>query len=297
MGDLPPLQAVKVFDAVARHGNFTKAAGELNMTQSAVSYQIKLLERFVGAPLFVRQARGVTLAERGELLAPMVRRALGDLAQSFRSVAEKSGSVLVISTIQTIAGNWLAPRIGAFQMLHPEFAVRLDISTRLVDFESEDVDVAIRSGKGEWRGLVSHFLFDQSFTAVCSPIYIEREGRPKTPAELLSRILIAPSDDWWPLWFAKAGVASAIKIERPGIDVENQQMAASVAAAGHGVALVTPGFVGEDLKAGRLVQLFDVLATSGSNYFLVYPEPRRGQPKIATFRDWILEQAGVRPRA
>ena len=113
MTAMPPLAAIRVFETVARHGSFSRAAVELNKTQSAVSYQIKLLESFVGAPLFVRQARGVTLSEKGETIAPTVHRALGDLAQSFRLVREESNSVLVISTMQTIAGIWLAPRLGS----------------------------------------------------------------------------------------------------------------------------------------------------------------------------------------
>ena len=121
MATLPPLAAIRIFESVARHGNFSRAAAELNMTQSAVSYQIKLLEDFVGAPLFVRQARGVILSPKGETIAPTVRRALGDLTQCFRLIRDESNSVLAISTMQTIAGNWLAPRLGGFQLLHPEY--------------------------------------------------------------------------------------------------------------------------------------------------------------------------------
>ncbi|MGB9141969.1 MAG: LysR family transcriptional regulator, partial [Aestuariivirga sp.] len=137
MTTLPPLAAIRVFETVARHGNFSRAAAELNMTQSAVSYQIKLLEDFVGAPLFVRQARGVVLSPKGETIAPTVRRALGDLTQCFRLIRDDSNSVLAISTMQTIAGNWLAPRLGGFQLLHPEYTVRLDISPHMVDLDSE----------------------------------------------------------------------------------------------------------------------------------------------------------------
>ncbi len=146
MRDLPPLASIRVFDAAARHQNLSRAAEELNMTQSAVSYQIKQIEAFVGAPLFVREARGVRLNARGEQLAPMVQAALASLSRAFRAVSDKAHSVLTISTMQTIAGNWLAPRIGSFQMLHPEFAVRLDISSGLADFAVDGIDV-VRSGR------------------------------------------------------------------------------------------------------------------------------------------------------
>jgi LysR family transcriptional regulator, glycine cleavage system transcriptional activator len=293
MPDLPPLQAVRAFEAVARHGNFTRAAVELNMTQSAVSYQIKLLESFIGAPLFVREARGVRLNERGLSLAPLVARSLADLGQGFRAASEHAGTVLTISTMQTLAGNWLAPRIGGFQMLHPEYAVRLDISNRVVDFASDDIDVAIRSGRGQWPGVESHLLIEQCFTAVASPLYLAREGQPASAAEMMARhVLIAPSDDWWPIWFRAAGVAGPIRIARPGVDVDTQQMAASVATTGHGIAVATPGFIADDLKAGRLVPLFDVTATSGLNYYLAYAADRRNQRKIRLFRDWVLNEAG-----
>ena len=293
MTDFPPLHAVRVFDAVARHGSFTSAAAELNMTQSAVSYQIKLLEGFVGATLFKRQARGVILNEKGEAVAPMVRRALGDLAQCFRLAREESNSILVISTMQTIAGSWLAPRLGGFQLLHPEYAVRLDISPRNVDLDNEGVDVVIRSGKGQWPGLISHVLLVQTFTAVCSPLYLAREGRPQTPTELLNHILIDPNDIWWPIWFEAAGLPRDAAFTRASIDVDTQQMAATLAIAGSGIALVTPAFISAELESGKLVRLFDIQPTSGSDYCLAYSESRRNTPKIRAFRDWILKEAGV----
>jgi LysR family glycine cleavage system transcriptional activator len=292
MAEIPPLQAVKVFDAVARHLNFTKAATELNMTQSAVSYQVKLLESFIGAPLFMREARGVALSEKGRTVAPMVRRALNDLTQAFQSAKSETTNLLVISTMQTFASTWLAPRIGGFQMHNPDIAVRLDVSSHLVDFQNEGVDAAIRSGKGSWPGLASHFLGGGSFTAVCNPLYYEKIGRPKTPADLKDCIFIGPRDEWWPIWFAAAGVKPPAALSRPGVDVETQQMAAVLAAAGHGLALVHLGFVTQEFKEGKLIQPFDVMATTGFNYYLVYPEAARVPRKTSLFRDWILAEAG-----
>ncbi len=292
MSDLPPLAAIRVFDAVARLQNLSRAAEELNMTQSAVSYQVKQLEAFAGAPLFNRLARGVELNARGKLVAPAVARSLAELRAAFRQVRDESGNLLVISTMQTIAASWLAPRIGKLQLEHPELAVRLDINSRMVDFALEPVDVALRSGKGDWPGLMSHFLLGQDFTPVASPTYLEREGRPGTPGDMLRHVLIAPSDDWWPVWFRTAGVSDVTRIPRPGIDVETQQMAARVALAGHGISLVTPGFVQDELDTGRLVRLFDVNANTGSSYYLVYPEETAQRRKIRIFRDWVLKEAG-----
>jgi LysR family glycine cleavage system transcriptional activator len=292
MAETPPLQAVKVFDAVARHLNFTKAANELNMTQSAVSYQVKLLEDFVGTALFRREARGVALSEHGSAVAPLVRRALGDLSQAFRSTRAETANLLVISTLHTFATNWLAPRLGSFQMENPDIAVRLDVSQHLVSFHDDGVDIAIRSGKGGWPGLKSHCIGGGNFTVVCHPAYYERIGRPKTPADLTDGTFIGPTDDWWSVWFAAAGIDPPAAFKRPGIDVETQQMAAVLASAGHGLALVHLGFVAEDLKAGRLIQPFDIMANSGTNFYLVYPEGNRLPNKTRLFRDWILKEAG-----
>ena len=292
MSDLPPLAAIRVFETVARLLNLSRAAEDLNMTQSAVSYQVKQLEAFAGGPLFNRLARGVELNARGLAVAPAIARSLAELRAAFRQLREESGNLLVISTMQTIASSWLAPRIGKLQLEHPELAVRLDISSRMVDFAVEPVDVAIRSGKGDWPGLVSHFLLAQNFTPVASPAYLTREGRPASPSDMLSHVLIAPSDDWWPVWFEAAGVAGVNRIPRPGIDVETQQMAARVALAGHGISLVTPGFVQDELATGQLQRLFDVEATTGNNYFVVYPQDVANRRKIRLFRDWVLKEAG-----
>ena len=146
MTAMPPLAAIRVFETVARHGNFSRAAAELNMTQSAVSYQVKLLEQHVGGPLFLRRARGVDLTQRGRQIDPVVRQALADLTRSFRQARDAAGHVLAISTMQTIAGNWLAPRIGRFQLAHPELAVRIEISPRFTDFAGEELGTTMRLG-------------------------------------------------------------------------------------------------------------------------------------------------------
>ena len=280
-----------MFDAVARHGNFTRAAAELNMTQSAVSYQIRLLEDFTGAPLFTRQARGVSLSPRGRQLAPVVAQSLADLQRAFRVGRANSENILAISTFQTIANSWLAPRIGGFQISHPEIAVRIDVSVEIVDLDGGEFDAAIRSGNGQWPGVTAHFLFDQSFTAVASPLYLTRAGRPAAPTDLMNHTLIGPSDPWWPTWFEAAGVPGVSLAKRQGIDVETQHTAALVATSGHGVALVSRSLHLEALRDGRLVQLFDVTANAGSDYYLAYAPRNAKARKIKLFRDWVLAEA------
>lgn len=291
MANLPPLASLRVFDAVARHLSFTRAAAELGMTQSAVSYQIKTLEGFVGEPLFRRQARGIELTARGASLAPIVRTAFASLATAFTSARDAAAGLLVISTFMTFATNWLALRIGAFQLAHTDLAVRLDVSNDIVDLAAGQADVGIRSGLGKWDGLRSHFLFPSRFAAYCSPAFLERYGPFKAPADLLEVPLISPDDPWWPMWFEVGKAGSVSVAERRGIFTDRQPVIGSAAIAGHGVGLLTPAYFVDDVKAGRLVQLFDTVPDDGRGFHLVYPEIHASRKKIRDFRDWLLAEA------
>ena len=162
---LPPLAAIRAFEAAARHASFTKAAEELGMTQAAVSYQIKVLEERVGVPLFLRRPRQVVLTEAGQRLAPAVSEAFALLSEAYAAVRTGAQGTLVISTIQTFGSNWLARHLGSFQIAHPSIAVRLDTSSHMVDFAREEIDVGIRSGGGKWPGLAAHMLFPRRLHA------------------------------------------------------------------------------------------------------------------------------------
>jgi LysR family glycine cleavage system transcriptional activator len=292
MPALPPLSAVRAFEAAARHGSFTKAAAELGMTQAAVSYQIKLLEDRVGAPLFLRLPKRVVLSEAGKRLAPPVTEAFQRLQAAFAAMRETSGSVLSITAITSFAANWLVPRLGAFQLAHPTIAVRLETAHRLVDFSREEFDVGIRHGHGQWPGLKAHMLMPTEFTPLCSPAFLARVGKLESPSDLLRLPLLSWSDDWWRDWFALAGIPNPEPLTLPGIDLESQQMLGSAAIAGQGVAILTPAFFASELADGRLVQPFDIVARTESGSWLVYPQERQNVPKIRAFRDWILKEAG-----
>ena len=293
MTALPPLSAIRCFEAAARHQSFTRAAEELAMTQAAVSYQIKLLEERVGAPLFLRGARGVTLSEAGRHLAPAVSDAFAQLRVAFQSLDE-TNAVLTITSLATFANNWLVPHLGAFQVTHPGIAVKLEATNQLIDFSRSDVDVGIRSGDGKWPGLAAHSLFPAAFTPMLSPKLLEKVGPLKSPADLLNLPnidLIDPTDSWWLEWFEAAGVPAPDLSRRAGIRVQNQQLAGRAALAGQGVAVLTPTFFAEELSSGRLVQPFDLVRKSReSHYWLVYAEARRRVPKIRAFRDWLLQE-------
>ncbi|HEY0130941.1 MAG TPA: transcriptional regulator GcvA [Allosphingosinicella sp.] len=289
MRHLPPLPSVRVFEAAARHENFTLAAGELGMTQAAVSYQIRLLEERLGVPLFVRSKRRVTLSEAGRRLAPVVSDAFDRLSEGFSGLVDEDESVLAISTAQTFASNWLAPRLGGFQIARPELAVRLLTSNAMTDFARDEVDVAVRMGKGPWPGLRQHFLFCLYATPLCTPDFRDRH-RLERPEDLLRVPRLNAHDWWWKQWLEEAGVALEDEAPRQGIRLDSQALEGNAALAGHGVGLLTPLYWRGELDAGRLVQPFDLVVVSGPALWLVYPEQKRGRAKIRAFRDWLLAE-------
>ena len=290
LAPLPPLQAIRVFEAVARHLSFTKAAQELGMTQAAASYQIKLLEERIGAPLFLRRPRQIELTEPGQRLAPAVSEAFAILGQAYAAARGGADGLLCVTTVLTFASNWLAQHLGAFQIAHPALAVRLDTSSRLTDFAREDVDLAIRSGGGKWPGLEAHKLLDADFTPMLSPKLAASIGGVNEPADLLRLPILDPGDIWWTQWFEAAGVSGHVLAKRPGSSMGAQAYEANAAMAGHGVAILTRALFKNEIADGRLVQPFDLVGDDGHAYWLVYPTARRNVPKIRAFRDWILAE-------
>jgi len=287
---LPPLSAIRVFESASRHASFTRAAEELGMTQAAVSYQIKLLEERVGAPLFLRLPRQVQLTELGKRLAPSINEAFDTMRAAFAAAREDTQGVLTISVVVTFAANWLVQRLGSFQMQHPSLAVRLDTSNDIVDFSTSNIDMAIRSGRGEWPGLISHELIKAEFTPMLSPALAESVGGIKEPADLLRLRAVDPTDPWWKIWYEAAG------IENPAIQGNAfsrygaQHLEGRAAAAGQGVGILTPAFHTAELASGQLIQPFDLLCDDGQSYWLVYPKSRRNLPKVRAFREWVLSE-------
>lgn len=284
--------AIRVFEATARLKSFTRAADELGVTQAAVSWQIKTLEQQLGQALFRRLPREVMLTPSGERLARAASEAVNALRAAIEDLTQAEQGVLVISTLQSLASNWLATRLGAFQLAHPNIAVRLETNGRLVDLHRENVDVAIRSGRGGWPGLEQHYLFPAFLTPLCTPDTRDRLEL-KRPSDLLKAPRIGIEEEW-AVWFAAAGVQAAEPREGPRLAADLQTVEVASALAGHGVALGAPALFAQELAAGRLVQPFDI-ADDGFGYWLVYPEDRRRSPKIAAFRDWLLAQVAADP--
>ena len=293
MRKLPPLSAIRVFEAAARHEHFTAASDELGMTQAAVSYQIRALEDRVGAKLFERGKGRVKLTDAGRRLLTPLTEAFDRMDAAFAALRAEDESLLSISTTQTFANAWLVWTIGSFQMQHPEMAVRLDTSEKLVDFASAEIDLAIRAGRGDWPGLVAEHLIPIEYTPMCSPAFLAaqeaRLGRAIEPADLLAMQLIGKDDDpWWAGWFKKVGIPEPHRQPRPGIRLDSQASEGHAAMAGQGMALLTPFFWRNDLAEGRLVRPFEIVSTFDFSYWLVFPEHRRNNPKIKRFCEWLL---------
>ena len=297
MRRLPPLSAVRVFEAAARRENFTQAAAELGMTQAAVSYQIRLLEERLGLSLFSRAKGRVSLTEAGRRIAPLLASAFDTMEDAFSSLVADDSAVLSVSTAQTFATAWLAPRLGSFQVTQPDLAVRLSTDNRLVDFSTGEFDAAIRIGRGGWPGLKCHFLFRSHVTPICSAEFRDRH-KLERPEQLFDVPRLSPGDVWWRDWMALAGVDAPDGSARPGILLDNQVMEANAAFAHAGIAMMTPMFWRAELESGRLVQPFPQLLFPGQSHWFVYPEPKRGQRKIVAFREWLLgEIAAEKPIA
>ncbi len=303
MRRLPPLAALRAFEAAARLENFTAAAAELGMTQAAVSYQVKSLEDRLGAPLFVRERGRARLTPLGARLVPTLTSAFDGIEAAFASFSEEDETLLTVTTTHTFANTWLAWRLGGFQMAHPDLAVRMTTSNDIVDLKSGEADVAVRVGRGGWPGMTLHKLFQSSFTLMASPECVgeaERKlGRALEPVDVPGLHLLNPADQWWQQWFADNGIpGDAPVLSRPGVRLDNQSNEGHAAMAGQGFALLTPLLWRGDLKDGRLVAPFpDRVSTRPSAYWLVYPEERAKVAKVKRFREWLLGEmarAGVK---
>jgi LysR family glycine cleavage system transcriptional activator len=215
--------------------------------------------------------------------------ALSRLAEAFAAIRTEEDRVLRITVVQTFAANWLVPRLGRFERAHPKLAVWLDSSARLVDLIGEDVDLAIRSGHGEWPGLIAERLMPQTLTPMASPALLASIGGVAVPADLLKLPLFREDDDAWEAWFAEVGHPVAPGVAR-GSRLDSQPMLARAAIESQGVALLNPPFFADELAAGRLVQPFQHRLLSRRSYFLAYASARRDQAKIRAFRDLLMAE-------
>lgn len=283
---LPPMQALRAFEAAARTGSLTRAAELLHVTHGAIGHQIKALESELGVRLVERAGRGVRLTDEGERFAARVRVAFAELAEAVRELAEgRNPRQLRITVLPSFAARWLLPRIGRFVSAHPEIDVDVRASNALADFRREDVDVGIRHGSGEWPGLIAEKLMDDWYFPVCSP-RLARGRLPKRPAELERFTLLRSEGEPWTVWFEAAGLDWEEPARGPMFSDSSHTLQAAI--EGQGIALARDSLLGQDLKNGLLVRLFDIAVRSPRSHFLVYPPRLQSAPKLLAFRGWIL---------
>ena len=288
---LPSLNGLRAFEAAARHLSFTLAAAELNVTQTAISHQIRRLEEELGIRLFIRQNRALALTPEARDYLPGVRAAFNDLRLATdRLLRKDDDKVLTISTLASLAAKWLLPRLTDFQEAHPGIDVRITTSTSLVDFQRDDVDAAIRYGRGQWPGLRADWLMADELFPVCSPSLLRGDRPLQRPEDLRGYPLLhtsnANSDDWR-LWLTAAGLPVDIA-KQPGITFDMIFMTIQAAIDGIGVAMGRTSYVQDDIAKGRLVVPFKIALPADAGFYLVSPEGRREAPKLAAFRHWMI---------
>ncbi len=288
---LPPLNALRAYEAAARHLSFTRAAEELFVTQAAISHQVKALEGHLGIKLFRRLNRALLLTEEGQAYLPAVAQALDLLDEATRRLlrAEDRGT-LTVSTLPSFAARWLVPRLGRFFEAHPDIDVRVAPSVALVDFDRDNVDVAIRYGKGKYPGLRVDRLLEEDLYPVCSERLLQTERALREPADLAHHTLLHDDPSEWRQWLRAAAVEDVVDASRGPVFTDSS-MLIQAAIAGHGVALARHVLVYDDVAAGRLVRPFDLSIPADSAYFLVSPRTTAERPKIAAFRHWLLREA------
>lgn len=302
---LPPLNAVRAFEAAARHESFHAAADELAVTPGAVAQHVKSLEAWLRLPLFRRlPSRGVVLTQAGQRYAAAVSGLLDDLAEATRRlVAQDNVHVLTVSTIHSFAAQWLIPRLASFRKEEPGLDVRVVASNSLTDFDREEVDLAIRYGRGGYHDLTAELLLEESYFPVCSPALMREGPHPlREPADLAYHTLLhedagalLPSVVGWSEWLAAAGVTGVDP--RRGPRFTHTFLALQAAAGGQGVAMATSVLIGDDLDNGRLVRPFGPDVPSPFNYYLVCPPAAAELPKVQAFARWIRGLAQANRRA
>ena len=295
---IPPLNAIRAFEAAARHLSFTHAADELNVTQAAISHQIKSLEQWLGLPLFRRLNRAVSLTEEGAAYFPAATQALDGLAgATARLLRDINSRSITVTTLDSFAAQWLMPRLKNFRRRHPEIDVRILPSDGLVDFNRQEVDMAIRYGSGMWPGVAAIPLMTEEIFPVCSPALLDGPHPLRTPRDLIHHTLLhddmthAHGDVNWQTWLRAVGADGGIDSER-GPFFGHSYLVIQAAVDGQGVALGRGVLVADALADGRLVRPFEAMGLPGDfAYYIAYPEGAMQRPAVAAFSNWLLEEA------
>ena len=295
------LNALRAFEASARHQSFSAAAAELNVTPAAVGQLVRTLEEWLGSPLFHRGSSGrarLVATDAAERALPDIRAGFERLALGMERLKEGTANgVLTVTVSPAFAAKWLLPRIDGFHREWPDTDVRLDTSLKPVDFIAQRVDIGVRYGKGHWPGLAADKLMEEDIYPVCSPTLLRERRRLRKPADLAQETLIHDLSmdghegfPTWSTWLRKNGIANVDA--RRGMKINNSAAVLQAVIEGHGVALARSVMARDDLAAGRLVRLFpDIEFASAFAYYVVYREESASLPRVAAFREWLIAEA------
>lgn len=280
-----PLNALRAFEASARHLSFTRAGLELRVTQAAVSQQVKGLEQSLGAELFRRLPRGLALTDEGQALLPAVAETFGRLNETLERFKDGDHTHYVtVGVVGTFATGWLLPRLGSFARTHPRIDVRILTNNNRVDLAGEGLDYAIRFGDGAWHATEAAHLFAAPLTPLCAPSIA---GKLRKPADLgREPLLRSYRPDEWIRWF-EAAKCAVPRIKGPIFD--SSITMAQAAMQGAGVALLPAMMFAEDIRRNRLVQLFETEIALGA-YWLTWLRSKRPTPAMQSFKAWLIEE-------
>lgn len=287
---LPPLNALKAFEAAARRGSFQAAAEELFVTPSAVSHQIKGLEAFLDLELFIRQTRRIVLTQAGEDYFKSVQKALLEIDRSTQKLisSHKSGQ-LHLGVAAAFLTRWLLPRLSSFHEQNPEVDIELSVIEGLIDFDASETDMAVYFGFGDWQGVEAHFLRHYRQAPICNPRLIEKHPI-ETPDDLLAHTLlhVTKRQHEWPAWFQHVKVPFKERVK--GISFSNGSLVAAAARNGLGIGLADVGFVSEEIASGQLVAPLTQSFKLDRSFYLVYQKNRVMTFAMKAFQNWLMEE-------
>ena len=288
---LPPLNAVRVFESVARHVSFSAAAEELHVTPAAVSHQVKSLEAFLGVQLFIRKTRRIELTREGSVFFAVVQGALGQIADATRQLQTRQARVVTISAAPAFASGWLMQRLYDFYQQYPDISIQIHTSSTLVDFSTSEVDMAVRFAHGDWKGLESCLLHREELVMVCSPALQEKWGTALSREQLAIIPLLhsLPKSGDWPDWYSRNEVKRADPTE--GLKFEYSSLVVQAASEGLGFALLDRLMIQPELDRGQLVLATTDGHFSGKAFYLVSPQGREMRASARLFSDWLKAQA------
>lgn len=290
MRRLPPLGALRAFEAAARHLNFTRAAAELHVTQAAISHQIRQLEQWLGLPLFERRGHSLTITEKGRGYLVEIAAGFDRIASATARMRQSVEGPLRVTVLPSFAACWLLPRLDAFHAQHPLIELRLTTSTQLWGGIDDRFDIGIRSGLGRWCGLNAELIARESLSPVCAPSLMTGSAPLREPADLRrARLLHDVPRDGWRIWCERAGLTD-IDVDA-GLAFDDAALVLQAALQGQGVALGRLTLAERHLSEGRLIRPFDIAAPNDYSYWLVYPQAKVGRADVSAFRAWLLAQA------